>query len=101
MTWNSVFGNREVRGNIIAVQFCNIIYNIGELKETSLKNASPVNLLTVFGYIPVIRIFDWYLSFEHFGLKLVKKETKHIEWFAGMAEVSTVNPDFISVFNVT
>lgn len=58
MTWNSVFGNRGVRGNVIAVQFSNIIYDISELKETSLKHASPVNLLTGFAYIPVIRIFD-------------------------------------------
>lgn len=57
MTWNSVFGNRGVRGNVIAVQFSNIIYDISELKETSLKNASPVNLLTGFAYIPVIRFF--------------------------------------------
>ena len=40
MTWNSAFGNRGVL-DVIAFQFSYIIYNIGELKVTILKNNGP------------------------------------------------------------
>ena len=54
---------------------------------TLLKNNSPekqtgsrfkYHFLAVFAYIPVTRILDWCLSFEHFGRKLVKKTLRII-----------------------